>query len=336
MTTKGFRAEGIDLFRFIGAFFIMMLHTEYGDLPETYVNVLRLSGRWAVPFFFIVSGYFLAAKVNRQTLELGRLEKGLFRLISVLLVSSLFYLMLNFYYTGAFFFSISNIIAGTNFHLWFLGSLIFGYILIWYCFMLNKGKYLGWISLLVVLFAILSDSYDVILGVELDYELARFMISLPCLYAGIQLAKMQFPKQWWPVYLLISLFGLGLSIAEAYALNIAYGLDMWEPQLLFGSLIMALGLFAFAASIRLKANALSKMGAQHSLLIYLYHPFVYFLLLVFGKNLLSEDVRLLFERFNPVWGFIVTLSGIVLLQRWLPGVYRILNGDLRKGKKASV
>ena len=63
------RKNGIDLFKLIGAFFIMCLHTSYGSLDQEYVDNLRLFSRWAVPFFFISTGLFLGNKIENKNLD---------------------------------------------------------------------------------------------------------------------------------------------------------------------------------------------------------------------------------------------------------------------------
>lgn len=51
--------SGIDLIRFIGAIGIIALHSfmEYDNFFDSYI--VRILVRWTVPFFFIVTGYFL-------------------------------------------------------------------------------------------------------------------------------------------------------------------------------------------------------------------------------------------------------------------------------------
>lgn len=67
------RKNGIDLFRLIGAFFIMCIHAEYGKLNQEYVDNLRLFSRWAVPFFFITTGFFLGSKIQKNALDFKKI-----------------------------------------------------------------------------------------------------------------------------------------------------------------------------------------------------------------------------------------------------------------------
>ncbi len=326
------RSAGIDLFRFIGAFFIVLLHSEYGDLSTSFENVIRLSARWAVPFFFIVSGYFLAPKMQNRDLPLAKIENSLMRMIWILLVSSVFYFLLNTYFTKALSFSIEQFLTGTNFHLWFLGSLIFGFLSIWFIYRLNKGKYMYIISITILIIALYTDIYDVVLGQTQPYELFRFLLSIPFMFGGILLAKLRFVQRSWIFYLLLVAASFAITLLEVYHLNQYYGLDWWEPQLTIGSVIMAYGIFALSLQIKVKPNLFSKMGAQYSLLVYLYHPFVLYLMKVAGNNLLPQTLFAEIERFNPIICFTLTMGGIAILHKFTPWMYHFLDGSNIKAK----
>ena len=52
----------MDAFRLLASLGIIILHVEYPNVPGDIAAGLRLMNRWAIPFFFIVSGYYLAGK----------------------------------------------------------------------------------------------------------------------------------------------------------------------------------------------------------------------------------------------------------------------------------
>ncbi len=64
----------VDLFKFIGSIFIFLMHLNmFGD-SSTLRFSWELLARWAVPFFFIVSSFFLFSKevdnnIDKQTLK---------------------------------------------------------------------------------------------------------------------------------------------------------------------------------------------------------------------------------------------------------------------------
>lgn len=60
-SAKSERMVGIDLGRFIACLAVIFIHQQsihYGPYHNTR-EVLNLASRWAVPFFFIISGYFM-------------------------------------------------------------------------------------------------------------------------------------------------------------------------------------------------------------------------------------------------------------------------------------
>ena len=62
------RNRTFDLFKWAAALFVLLLHVPFpGDVGGT----VRMFARWAVPFFFMVSGYFTYGAVQRE--DAGRL-----------------------------------------------------------------------------------------------------------------------------------------------------------------------------------------------------------------------------------------------------------------------
>lgn len=128
------RKNGIDLFRLIGALAVMCIHASYGTLNQEYIANLRLLSRWAVPFFFLTSGFFLGPKIKNNTLEFKRIQNSVSVLISILLVASIIYLPICFK-TKSMPKNIVDFFIGVQPHLWFVGSLLTGYIFIWYLYL---------------------------------------------------------------------------------------------------------------------------------------------------------------------------------------------------------
>ena len=62
------RNRTFDLFKWAAALFVLLLHVPFpGDVGGT----VRMFARWAVPFFFMVSGYFTYGAVQRRGLPVG-------------------------------------------------------------------------------------------------------------------------------------------------------------------------------------------------------------------------------------------------------------------------
>src|SRR5574338_1082970 len=59
------RNLSIDTLRLFAALEVIFLHVTFQQLPRLAAIGIRLQARWAVPFFFIISGYFLARRLAK-------------------------------------------------------------------------------------------------------------------------------------------------------------------------------------------------------------------------------------------------------------------------------
>ena len=89
------RNNSIDLFRYVCALLVVIIHTEPfygGELRGLGIFLKEFLARIAVPFFFAVSGYFLFLKIDRD----GKAPlRSAWRLTKVYLFWSIPYLLLN-------------------------------------------------------------------------------------------------------------------------------------------------------------------------------------------------------------------------------------------------
>lgn len=328
------RFQGIDRLRFIGAFCIMLLHTSMGDLNSGVEVQLRLLGRWAVPFYFIVTGYFLGSKFKNGSLPFVQIEKNIVKLFTVLLVSSVGYYFIDIYSkTGTI--GIENIFIGTYHHLWFIGSMIFGYFIIWFLHFLKTQKYLPFLALIMLIAALFSDSYDQILGLNISYNLPRFLSSIPFMYIGIIVRRKEelifslFPTKKVTTISLISLFLFGwfLQLLEAYGFWKFYHYHMYNHQLLIGSVVMGISIFLISLYLFQKEDILSNLGRRYTLFIYLYHPAIYFMMELVIFRYFSGYLSKAKMGF-PIIGFLIALGLGVFLNRRFKRVFKILNGNI--------
>ena len=327
-TTTKPRKYTIDLLRAIGAFSVITLHMPYVGLSQGTVDSILLSGRWAVPFFFLASGYFF--EISSQ----GNLDKEFIKtlkhLINLFVVTNAIYFFIalrtEFYSLGDIL-SIRTLVLGDYFHLWFIGALIFAYLLLW--FILSAR--LTWLMPLVVLFGLafclLADPYSAFAPINLDGFLPRFLLSVPFLFLGFLCSRYHLPEKagFIPLILLV-LGGAFLQVAERSYLPHFGTAPRNSHEFFLGTFIFSIGLFILAAKIKLnKANALTEIGRQYSLFIYLYHPllivFIYYLI----KNLAWQDKSCLLW-FNPLSIFLASLAAVKLLNSNAPKLFQILNG----------
>lgn len=159
---KGY--TGIEYFRIVAALFIIAIHTSpLSSVSSTGDYILtRVAARWAVPFFFMTSGYFLISRYGRDTAKLIHFVK---RTMLVYGAAIFFYLPLNLY-NG--YFDMENpapqlvrdiIFDGTMYHLWYLPASAMGAAAAWYLVRrLDYRKALA-AAFLLYLIGLFGDSY---------------------------------------------------------------------------------------------------------------------------------------------------------------------------------
>lgn len=322
------RKNGIDLFRLIGAFFIMCLHTVYGSLNQEYVDIIRLLSRWAVPFYFIASGFFLGYKIGNNNLDIQRIQGNIGALISILIVSTMVYLPMNLW-KGGVPKNVANILTGNYFHLWFIGALLTGYIFIWYIFYLKKYKLLPYISICILALALFTDSYDQLLGKNLNFELFRFLLAIPFMYVGIVISKRENISVSNALLIGLLLVGVAIQFIEAELFFKLFQYSKSEHQFLIGTIVTAIALFILSSKLTLKENIFSKWGRQYSLFIYLYHPLVYFFTWMVLYKIAPKDFDFI-KMFSPIIGFTLSLTFSILLNSYFPRIFNLLNGNIHR------
>jgi len=95
------RNATIDLFRVIAIFGVIVVHTDpvtrkvFTSAPEHLASLtITGAGRLAVPFFFVVSGYFFGGKIREGAPPLPLFARYAKRLLRIWVLWSLIYLLL--------------------------------------------------------------------------------------------------------------------------------------------------------------------------------------------------------------------------------------------------
>lgn len=152
---KAARIESWDAFKWMAAFLVVAIHTSplesiwpYGDFLLT-----RIAARLAVPFFFMLTGYF--------TVEVKKTEK---KLLLLYLGVTCLYLPVQIYkYMGGETFTTGRILKdiffdGTFYHLWYLPACMLGLALMTLLLKCGKENAVA-ISILLYVIGLLGDSY---------------------------------------------------------------------------------------------------------------------------------------------------------------------------------
>ena len=151
----GSRIESWDAFKWLAAFLVVAVHTSplesiwpYGDFLLT-----RSAARLAVPFFFMLTGYF--------TVQVKKTEK---KLLLLYLGVTCLYLPVQIYkYMGGETFTAGRILKdiffdGTFYHLWYLPACMLGLALMTLFLKCGKENAVA-ISILLYVIGLLGDSY---------------------------------------------------------------------------------------------------------------------------------------------------------------------------------
>lgn len=154
------RNRTFDLFKWAAALFVLLLHVPFpGDVGGT----VRMFARWAVPFFFMVSGYFTYGAVQRE--DAGRLVRRIRRLLRIFVPAAGFYalwccFLLSDKTPAAFFkshYAMENVISffllnntQSKPHLWFIPALIYCYGVVLLLMKMHRTHWLRWAPLLLL------------------------------------------------------------------------------------------------------------------------------------------------------------------------------------------
>lgn len=161
------RKNGIEAFKFIAAILVIAIHTsplESYSLDGDFI-LTRVLARIAVPFFFMVTGYFVLPKCVEKQGGLAVLKKYLFRLFLMYVAITVVYLPIQVYKgtfteeNGILGFVKDFFTDGTFYHLWYLPASLYGVLLT--VFLLRKCK-LGQVQVLagiLYLIGLFGDSY---------------------------------------------------------------------------------------------------------------------------------------------------------------------------------
>lgn len=223
---------------------------------------------------------------------------------------------------------IGNILTGSYYHLWFIGSLVIGYISVWYLFYIKKHKFLPYISIFLLLGSLLSDSYDQFFSIKLDFSLFRFLLSIPFIHIGITLSKKEMSLISNKLVIGLVLMGFLIQYFEGEMFLNLFDYKKFEHKILLGTIVLAISLFVFASKIKINDNKLSKWGNKYALFIYLYHPIAYMVI----RGLLSKttlDYYDTIEVFMPIIGFNLILVFSIAIEKYFPKIYSIMNGNFQ-------
>lgn len=166
--TQKYYYPSIDCFKLLAAFLVIAIHTSplTSISPEADYILARVLARVAVPFFFMVTGYFVLPKA----LEDGAYGLAYLKRIGLIyLISMALYLPVGIYaghFKGAGVISVLKMIFldGTFYHLWYLPALILGFTVILLLLRVLPVPAVGAVCGLLYGAGLFGDSYYGLIG----------------------------------------------------------------------------------------------------------------------------------------------------------------------------
>ena len=324
------RHYSIDFIKFFAVFAVVIIHAS----PFKQTDIFGLDGseivfisdtlsRFAVPFFFVVSGFFFASKLNEN--PEWYVKKNVFKLIKMYTSWVAFYfaydiviryiqsyvrhqnveIQLNRYFDGYWsyvaFFYIGNTTSGG--HLWYLTALIWSILTVYLFFKFDKVKLLLVASLLFNAIGILSASVP-------EHDALFFGLFYTCLGFFIfenqdRLVEIVKPKLYGALIIFFSL----LQIFEKKYL--------FSGQYFFSTIpsVFLLFLMALKYSDFGKNTIISKIGSQ-SVGIYLIHVFFLnaFSVIIVFFNMQYITSNILWNIFFTPFIFLISYFSYCVLQ----------------------
>jgi surface polysaccharide O-acyltransferase-like enzyme len=302
------RIQSVDAVRVIAIFAVIIIHTS--PFTNTYIwlgrdlNVgylLDQLARFAVPFFFVISGFFWASKIKSGSQIADSTKKMAKKIATIFLAWSIIYLLPtnlsdSFQYGGLgpfeiIYWNITKLIdhpmrsamEGAKVHLWFLVALLFCLVIC--AIFLTRAMKKSLIVLSIVLYSIglLGKAYaDSPIGFHSEFNFRNGpFFGLVFFVTGYVLSESKERKSWLIIGLVLTVFGTLMHFTELFVLRSMWGTTMIQDYVI-GTYFMGVGVAMIALSnpTFLGTNQFSKIGplvlgiyAVHFVFVDLLRPF---------------------------------------------------------------
>jgi len=290
------RIASIDTIRVVAIVAVVCIHTE----PFKASNYLLFSAiiqccRFAVPFFFVASGYLFFTKLSAARPVGPSFRRFAIRIGLVFLVWSVVYIVEPRYSLVGMLgwrdglwrsaaagaeevatHPVSTLMVGTAPHLWFLPALLGGMAIVASLVVSGRGRLVLPVASLLYVLGLVSGSYSVTaVGMHLPIAASRGVFFSTLFVAmGWYLARHEV-KIGARASLALIVAGLGILMAEAALLHTRFGLATERLDHLVGTVILVVGVMALALALPgLGANTMLPRLGRFTLGIYVIHPVV--------------------------------------------------------------
>ena len=314
------RIKSIDTFRVFAIIAVISIHTspfegvENNQIYTLLSAAINQGARFAVPFFFVISGFFFAKKIYGASELLPTTTISLKRLLKIWLIFSVIYILpydliaafehgalgpfkvIYWNLLGIADDPVRFIFQGSKVHLWFLVSLGISIIITSLFFKYFQRHHLALLiifSAALYVFGLLAKAYagtPVRINIDFNTRNGPFF-STAFFVMGLVLSRLQLNQNHLYYGLLVLFLGYAIQLGEIYYLYSAYSTSPTSHDYVFGTLFVGLGVALMALSNHpiLNSRHLSNIG-RYTLGIYAIHY-------VFVDMLHPVDA----EVSNPAW-----------------------------------
>ena len=337
---KQARIVSVDVFRLIAIISVITIHTcpfrgdYFHDSALHYLGIgINQFSRYAVPFFFVISGFFGGGKVHNGGDVLKISSQAIARILGIFFVWALIYLfpfknvigsmqgqadLMGGLYSNLLY-AISHpkylFMQGASVHLWFLVALVCAITINLIFIKIKKPYLLAFAAVALYVAGVLAGAYkDTPIGFDMHFNTRNGpFFSTICFATGYFLSKYTPNKQWFSYGLLIACAGCLTHIVEISVLWLKFGVKP-TVDYVFGTYFMGVGvaLIALSNNPLFEIKKLGKVGAM-TLGVYVCHYIFVDLLWPIDQSINS-----------PLWeiSYVLIVYGLSLLTVLLLSRYR--------------
>lgn len=295
----------IDCMRIIAAFFVVLIHFNFSEILGGGENLIHANAYFAVPFFFMVSGFF-AFRFNKEKSQ-KLIKKQISKIGRIFLLTAIVYLLINIIfalYMGEsiinyvkYTFGLKNIIKLLVINvwpmdiggpIWYLQALLYSYLIFYFLYKYDFIQYDIVIAIIFLIINAVLGEFSAIFHV-ITIGGCFFTRALPYMLIGNYIARNQSRFRHMGIYkfTIIIICSIILTCGEYIALfhlNLLHYAGHFQ-----GNTIMAIAIFIFLIQRpNLGAGSrLNELGNEDSQIIYLVHqPLGFFLNLLLNRYML--------------------------------------------------
>ncbi len=332
MTGSG-RIAGLDAFRLLGALCVVALHVDSANYPLLSAGLsadVRLLCRWAVPYFFMLTGYLIAHRGVESAIA-----GSLARAVVVALTANLLLLPYDWYWMGtqatlAVLLDPRVLAVGVQAPMWYLSANVLGLLVVFAAHAYGALRWLAIPAAAAVLLTAVTGAYYPPAG--FGFVICRELLGISFLWAGMSMAR-RTPGPGLSALLIVA--GILLQWLEARLLSAHWGSELRSYEFLLGTVPLSVGVFGLASAWRPGPllRFFGSLGARYALGVYVLHP--YFL------NAIQRQAAAWHWRGRPMGAlllasaFAATLAAIWLVDRLWPRAVDLLAGDPRAWRRSA-